>query len=544
MALVTVVPRASRTRARAWGAVAVVVTVVVAVFGLHAGSHAPLPRVAPNESIAFDISLRSSGDAPAVEQWLRAGGLSATTIDPAGELVHVSGPAHAVDVRLGVVLVRYTVDAFAFHRPVHNPVLPAAIAARVRAVVGLDNASDELVRPNVGGRLAVACASRNACLTRAGIAKAMDLDPLYDENILGAGQTVAVVMDGNVDPNDLAQFDREEGIRGPIDFSEIDVDPLQSSETQGNAGVEASSEATLDIETIHMIAPAARIMYYKTTFEGTGIADAYERILKDGKATIVNYSAGACETGPPDAGSPQAAVADAIAAFKHAHVTLFASSGDHGVYSCLAGDFAGTDADAGDWVAAGSFPADSPDAVAVGGTYLQHGPDDSYISEAAWISPLTNWATGGGVSPNDPAPPWQNGIPLVMGNTANHRQYPDVAAPGADEESGWTIVFRGEDIQSSGTSASAPFWAGYAALVRQAAAQAHTGTFPFFAPVLYAVAATNANVFHDIQRGTNLRDTAGPGWDDATGLGSPVGADLANAIVAYLKAHPNAAAND
>ena len=42
-------------------------------------------------------------------------------------------------------------------------------------------------------------------------------------------------------------------------------------------------------------------------------------------------------------------------------------------------------------------------------------------------------------------------------------------------------------------------------------------------------------MFHDITRGGNLLHNAAPGWDYATGLGSPRGAPLARAIVDYLK---------
>ena len=58
--------------------------------------------------------------------------------------------------------------------------------------------------------------------------------------------------------------------------------------------------------------------------------------------------------------------------------------------------------------------------------------------------------------------------------------------------------------------------------------------------MLYAVAnaARPNTVFHDVVGGSDLRDEATVGWDYATGLGSPIGTPLADAIVAYLKAHP------
>ena len=58
--------------------------------------------------------------------------------------------------------------------------------------------------------------------------------------------------------------------------------------------------------------------------------------------------------------------------------------------------------------------------------------------------------------------------------------------------------------------------------------------------MLYELAAgpDAAKLFHDVTRGGNLDQTAGPGWDYATGLGSPDVTALAGAIVTYLNLHP------
>jgi kumamolisin len=491
------------------------------------------------------MSLRSSGDAGPVDQWLRAGGLRAATIDAAGTLVSASGTARDVEARLGVVLVHYRVGGVVFHRPLRPFALPATIATRVRAVLGLDDYSGHLVAPDFGGRSLDACVERNACMTRAEVAKAFDLDALYAKNILGNGHTVAIVNNGPIDKDDLNTFDREEGIAGPIDVQLETVDPLQDVDTNDDAVKASREEVTMDVETVHMIAPAAKIIYYQTSFAGMGAADAYAKILSERKATIVSQSFGECADSAPAPGSPEAAERDELAKLKQAHINVFVSSSDHGAFTCIGDDMSGGgDPKNADWHAVADWPADSPDVVAVGGTYLTVGADGSYGSEAAWVNPLTNWSTGGGVSPNDAAPPWQTGPGFAAGGATANRQYPDVAGPGADAESGWTIHWGGNDDRSSGTSAATPFWAGYMALVRQAAAQAHTGTFPFIAPVLYAVASSDSGAFHDIVSGSNLEHQAGPGRDDSTGLGSPVGGELSDAIVAYLRAHPNAAAND
>jgi len=538
MALVTPsldVPVRRRSQGRLRVVALVGAALAVALFGLHAATTPPtLPVVAAGENVMFDMQLKSSAGSQLVENWLRAGGLTAATIDPHGTVVHASGTAAQVEARLRVALVQYTDKGRAFHRPRSEPALPPAIAAEVQSIAGLDNESPTLARPNVGGRALDACATRNSCLTRDAVSKAFALQPLYDRNILGTGQTVAVVMNGPVSIDDLNKFDEQEGIAGPIDYKLIPVDPLTKTDTDDEDS--GREEATMDVETVHMIAPAAKILYYQSTFDGTGMADAFERVAKDGLASIVTYSVGGCDDAPDN--KIVTAERNAIADLKKAHITLFASSGDHGAYRCLQQAFAGHGDP--DWTVVGDWPADSPDVVSVGGTYLRRAADDSYESEHAWVSPLTNWSTGGGVSPSADAPSWQTSAGL-----GPKRQYPDVAAP-ADPESGWTIIIDGVPDRSSGTSAAAPFWAGYAALVRQEATTARTGTFPFLAPVLYALGngPAHASVFHDVVDGSNLHDAATPGWDSATGLGSPIGAPLADAIVAYLAQHPGLANND
>ncbi len=115
---------------------------------------------------------------------------------------------------------------------------------------------------------------------------------------------------------------------------------------------------------------------------------------------------------------------------------------------------------------------------------------------------------------------------------------PDVAAP-ADSNTMWYLVFGGKPVQVSGTSASSPFWAGLTALYQQKAGPKHAGPLPFLNPILYSLAATDqrSRLFHDIVQGSNLLNDATPGWDYATGLGSPIGDKLGDAIIKYLRAH-------
>jgi subtilase family serine protease len=108
---------------------------------------------------------------------------------------------------------------------------------------------------------------------------------------------------------------------------------------------------------------------------------------------------------------------------------------------------------------------------------------------------------------------------------------PDVAGAGAGSlipiafaDGGKTYI-----MPLGGTSASAPLWGGLMALADQ---YAHHD-LGFVNPAIYRIArgASYHNAFHDITTGSNIQTLpypagtagyqAGPGWDPATGWGSP-----------------------
>ncbi len=71
----------------------------------------------------------------------------------------------------------------------------------------------------------------------------------------------------------------------------------------------------------------------------------------------------------------------------------------------------------------------------------------------------------------------------------------------------------------------APLWSGLIALLNE-----KTGTqLGYPNPTLYSLPAT-AEAFRDITAGSNGAFAAAAGWDAATGLGSPVGEKLLQAL--------------
>ena len=91
------------------------------------------------------------------------------------------------------------------------------------------------------------------------------------------------------------------------------------------------------------------------------------------------------------------------------------------------------------------------------------------------------------------------------------------------------------DSEGGGTSQSAPIWAGITALINQYLQQQGLKPAGFLNPALYKIAnSTSAQpALYDVTKGTNLYYPATPGYDMATGLGTPDAWALAQDLAAY-----------
>jgi hypothetical protein len=172
-----------------------------------------------------------------------------------------------------------------------------------------------------------------------------------------------------------------------------------------------------------------------------------------------------------------------------------------------------------------------PYITVVGGTVLfTSGPGGAWQSEETW-SP-----GGGGVSATYPIPYWQTAVNMSanQGSTV-WRNVPDVALSAAGD-----LVAYDDGLTNalSGTSCSAPLWAGFMALINQQAAQNGRPPIGFLNPAIYALGQGSLypSCFHDITIGSNRTDLstnkyfAESGFDLCTGWGTPAGQALINAL--------------
>src|SRR5208282_2560967 len=245
----------------------------------------------------------------------------------------------------------------------------------------------------------------------------------------------------------------------------------------------------------------------------SGGMEAVTRDLVAAGCEVCSWSWGSAASGwePAERASLAQAFADAVAA----GVCFCAASGDNSVDD-------GTQAPSSD------YPCSDPNVWAVGGTRLVVNADGTRADEAAWGDGQPgDEGGGGGFDPTVPVPSWQVG---VVPSSAYGRGVPDTSA-NADPNSGWQMSANGAWTVVGGTSAASPFTA---ALIAVAKGMANVAGKGVTATGIYAARQVAVN---DIVEGSD-GDPAAPGWDPATGLGSPAGNWFVGAVQAWAEGLP------
>ena len=345
---------------------------------------------------------------------------------------------------------------------------------------------------------------------------AYGVQSLQSKGIDGSGQTVAII-DAYASPtieqdvNTWAAAAGEPGLAAG-QYSQIVPSPdqfLDKDLCQEPSGWQ--TEQTLDVQAVHGIAPAAKILYVGGYNCGGGLDIAMSRILDGKLANIVSNSYG---------NGTEALPADVLAGQDNLY--LQAAAEGIGLYFSSGDD--GDDAALNDGVAQPSWPSSSAWVTAVGGTSMFVDKNGRITQETGWGSvrdqitkaadgslqysqPLPGTfygGAGGGVSTVIPQPAYQRGI--VPSSLAHgKRVVPDVAAL-ADPYTGYQIGFRpivDDDTLATGdytnatyggTSLASPLTAAQVALVQQ---QTHA-VIGFANPTLYAIDRILPSSFRDI----------------------------------------------
>jgi subtilase family serine protease len=521
----------------------------------------------------------SQSDVAAVQNWLKGSGLRISHTPLNRHFVAAEGTVAQVEAAFGTTLNIYKASGMKLRAPASNLSVPSSFASLISGAVGIDQ-SYEFVHSNVR-------ADKNAPPS-AGFRNSPPLSEYWAEKVShyayptgftalsspatapwsirghtpqqikgaygisgfdGAGQTVAVI-DAYASPTILSDVNTWSTRRGlptmtPGQFTQVvppgifnrPQNPRQ--DPQGWYG-----EETLDIEAVHGMAPAAKIVYVGAPNNYQDLDASLNHVVDRGLAQIVTNSYGFHgEFLPPGFIFPyehtliQAAIEG---------IGVYFSSGDSGDETSVLG------------VADADWPASSPWVTAVGGTALGVTAANTRALETGWgtssyacdkvtlVCTRTGWlyGAGGGDSRVFAEPSYQSSLP----GTARH--VPDVAALG-DPQTGYLVgqtqTFPDgtyyDEFRLGGTSLSSPIFAGLMALADQAAGEphgfanplfyAHPGAFYDVQSVKTAVARRNFNNSVDASAGTSdlLRtfdDYSGSptqsthaGWDNVTGLGTP-----------------------
>jgi subtilase family serine protease len=531
----------------------------------------------------------SQSSVNAVKSWLSSQGFSIVYTPMNNHYVEVEGTVAQAAATFNTGFGYYGYSGLTLRSPSSELSVPTSVASIVSGVVGLDESAvfvhSDIAR-DPGAPPPAAFVTGTPCSTFWGEKAATGFTNPYGAGTLpyapcgytpqqikgaygisgfdGAGQTVAII-DAYAAPTILQDANQWSDNRGLPEFKGSQFQQMVAPGTfhhpesggknkqnpQGWYG-----EETLDVESVHGMAPAANVIYVGAPNNFQDLDAALNHVVDRHLAQIVTNSYGFnTENLPFGFIKPYE---DTILQGVAEGIGIYFSSGDNSDESLVVG-YRTTD-----------WPASSPFVTAVGGTSLAVGAGNSYLFETGWGTRTSSWkgtiwqptppgswlyGSGGGVSRLFTEPAYQVGVvqPSVFaaqGRTG--RAVPDIAAFG-DPNTGYIVgetqtfpdgTVKYDEYRLGGTSLSSPIMAGIMALADQKANRVHGFANPFFyskatsgafrdimdPAATVAVVRTNFNNGVDASAGLsyrlrtmnqNLSLQTTPGYDDVTGLGTP-----------------------
>jgi subtilase family serine protease len=329
----------------------------------------------------------AQSDVAAVQQWLRQAGFTVVDTPDNDHYVSVEGTVAQADSAFSTTLGEYSAYGQTLRAPEIAPSVPAELAGKVSAVVGLDESAKLIVAqrndgnspkqnhgaPGVGFRAGTPCSDwygqrtvttnftvyddKNTPLAPCGYTPAQ-VRGLYglDGTDTGAGQTVAFVG-ANASPTlvqDVTRYSSLHGLPAPKIQQIVAPGVYKHPDTPQQVPGDYYGEETLDAEAIHTTAPDATLLYVASSNAYQDFDVSINHIVDKQLAPIISISYGFGGEAVPQGfinslnGTFQQAVAEGIG--------VFVSSGDSGDEIATTG------------IAQPDFYADSPFVTAVGGT--------------------------------------------------------------------------------------------------------------------------------------------------------------------------------
>ncbi len=494
----------------------------------------------------------SANDVAKITGWLQSQGFTVEKPSNGRQFIFFTGTSAQVESAFQTEMHRYSVSGKTQVANAKPASIPSALAPAVSGVASLNSFTRWAPQSQVEYHLALnpqVKTSSGALTGPADLAAIYDAAPLQKANVLGQGQSIALIEESNIVAQDVTDF------RNLMGLPAATVNVIVNGTDPGTVGGD-ETEAIADVEYAGALAPDATldvIVTGSTEFnQGIDLSTAYA--VDNDISPITSLSYGGCET------LNDTFLSSSVELYKLAYeqgaaegISHFVSAGDWGGDTC---GYTGLSAGYGV-----NAIGDSPWNVSVGGTeFIMPDPNvyfpppsytaTGYVPESTWNDyenpedgrPL---AGGGGVSINFTKPAWQTG-PGVPADGA--RDVPDVSLVSGDnlayavcESDEGTDCSQGEALGLIGTSLASPTWAGIQALINQQNNVVGGSGNPN--PTYYRLAAGETSPFHDITVGdTKVADNcineiifeycptggvpdlvgyeATAGYDLATGLGS------------------------
>jgi subtilase family serine protease len=317
--------------------------------------------------------------------------------------------------------------------------------------------------------------------------------------LTGTGQSVGLMELAGLNVSDVALFFSNK--YGPANSVPIKLISTDGAPVTCGSSCGDDSEQALDVEYAISVAPGLASV---RVYVGNTAEDVLNSMATDNISKVLSTSWGWNENFATD---------DALfKEFAAQGQTNLTASGD---YSSLS--------------ASGPWPEEDANIIAVGGTDL------AMTSGGAKWSGETGWnGSAGGPSLDKTIKVESYQLPYINsanGGSKTLRNVPDIAA---SANTNMEICANGGcNGGNGGTSFASPIWAGFIALANQYAVSKGKPVLGFINPAIYALGRTTSykTTLHDQTTGKSGKYSCTVSYDLVTGLGSPAGAALINALV-------------
>ncbi len=382
----------------------------------------------------------AQADIATVSNWLSSRGLRVDSVSKDRMTLRFSGTAAQVDSAFHTSIHRLSVNGMAHIANMRDPSIPTALAP---VVVGVKSLHDFFPRPQhrLGGKavfnphtghwmhqtptLVSAAQPDVQASPQFGIsvgsgsssfqiedvapydfATIYNVLPLWNNNIDGTGQTIAIAGTSDINPTDVATFRSVFGLPAgtpPKTIVANGVDPGACTGNTGNCTISDQIENSLDVEWSGAVAKGAKVVLVVAGQQSQTtdtLFTAIQYIVDNVTAPVMNVSYGACELDLGTAGN--AALNSEWQTAATEGISVFVAAGDSGSASCDQGLASSVPYGALLGTTVSGF-ASTPYNTAVGGTDLNWG-----TTASPYWSASNNATTGASALNYMPEVPWND----------------------------------------------------------------------------------------------------------------------------------------